>query len=95
MKKHLARIILGVVAGLSLPGCETVAVTGYLATNAHIETEPEGIGVCLGLPFVNKEVCVTVQDKNPAGDIGVGNFPFFNLGEGQRMARLEANRDAE
>jgi len=79
-----------------LTGCETVAVTGYLATNAHIETDPQGVGACIGLPFVNKEVCVTVQDKNPSGDIGFPELNLFGgLGSRQRMATLEANRDAQ
>lgn len=77
-------------------GCTTGGI-GYVVTNTHLETHPEGAGVCIGLPIIPAEVCLTVQPKNPEGDIGVksflGDLMSGKLGEEQRMASLRARME--
>lgn len=68
--KVLALILIPLAIALS--GCTTAAVVGYGVANTHIETQLSGTGVCLNLPVVNKEVCLSVQQPNKSGDINFG-----------------------
>ena len=70
----------GVLA--SLPSCTTIEGAVILA-NTHIETQPSGTAIAVGLPGVPWEIYAGVQRKNPAGDIGLGAI-FGAFGQPQR-----------